>query len=162
MGASWLEIDTHVLRIVNGIWVGKIVFLIFRICVNTGIYGLQPTYLLSGIYGLQPTYILSGIFGLQPTYLLSGVHHYHLSLINYRERIYFLQNNYNWLVNFGWTMITLLFLLINLLFAGTRDGIYRVKDKTDLHNIQNCLDVVSCFIIYWTTVYFYQGWNLMN
>ena len=28
------ETDTHVLRIVNGIWVGKIVFLIFRICVN--------------------------------------------------------------------------------------------------------------------------------
>jgi len=28
------ETDTHILRIVNGIWVGKIVFLIFRICVN--------------------------------------------------------------------------------------------------------------------------------
>ena len=32
------EIDTHVLRISYGIWVGKIVFLIFRICVNNSIY----------------------------------------------------------------------------------------------------------------------------
>ena len=32
------ETDTHVLRIVNGIWVGKIVFLIFRICVNSSVY----------------------------------------------------------------------------------------------------------------------------
>ena len=32
------ETDTHVLRIVNGIWVGKIVFLIFRICVNKNMF----------------------------------------------------------------------------------------------------------------------------
>ena len=32
------EIDTHVLRIVIGIWVDKIVFLIFRICVNNFVF----------------------------------------------------------------------------------------------------------------------------
>ena len=33
-GRFMAEMDTHVLRIVDGIWVSKIVFLIFRICVN--------------------------------------------------------------------------------------------------------------------------------
>ena len=36
------ETDTHVLRIVNSIWVGKIVFLIFLICVNNWIENFEP------------------------------------------------------------------------------------------------------------------------
>ena len=37
-GRFMAEMDAHVLRIVDGIWVGKIVFLIFRICVNNSTY----------------------------------------------------------------------------------------------------------------------------
>ena len=44
-GGFMEEIDTHVLRTIYGIWVGKIVFLIFRICVNNIIFVI----LLSGI-----------------------------------------------------------------------------------------------------------------
>ena len=37
-GCFIAEMDTHVLRVDHGIWVGKIVFFIFRICVNKYIY----------------------------------------------------------------------------------------------------------------------------
>ena len=41
------EIDrvyTHILRKVDGNWVGKIVFLIFRICVNNGVPPYKSTF----------------------------------------------------------------------------------------------------------------------
>ena len=50
------EIDTHVLRIIYGIWVGKIVFLIFRICVNN--YRLGPNQLIINKYAVRSRYSL--------------------------------------------------------------------------------------------------------
>ena len=46
------EIETHVLRIDYGIWVGKIVFLIFRICVNNHVLHCMRKQFKSQLFSL--------------------------------------------------------------------------------------------------------------